>query len=139
MALKKLPKFKAFRNINLPLGELLQGTIHLNCESLDSLKECFDQTKSNRISNSPFIDLTIPSVMDRTLCPEGYFIMNALMQYTPYHSNMHKKHDKKHEIKHSMVREAFLDTVNEYLDEPLDIHYMDILTPFDLERLLGMT
>lgn len=65
--------------------------------------------------------------------------MNALMQYTPYHSNMHKKTDKRNEIKHSAVREAFLDTINEYLEEPLDIHYMDILTPFDLERLLGMT
>ena len=29
--------------------------------------------------------------------------------------------------------------MNEYLDEPLDIHHMDILTPFDLERMIGLT
>lgn len=139
IALKKLPKFKAFKDINIPLNELLQGTIHLNCESLETLKSCFHETRFNRISNSPFIDITIPSVVDPTLCPEGYYIMNALMQYTPYHPNMLTKQDKKSEIKHSMVREAFLETVNQYLEEPLDIHYMDILTPFDLERLLGMT
>jgi hypothetical protein len=29
--------------------------------------------------------------------------------------------------------------MNEYLEEPLDIHYMDILTPYDLEKLIGLT
>lgn len=59
------------------------------------------------------------------------------MQYTPYHSNAIGL--KNTEIRHSDVKQVFLDTINEYLEEPLDIHYMDILTPFDLEKMLGMT
>jgi hypothetical protein len=33
LALKGLPKFKSFRNHELPAEKLLQGTIHINCES----------------------------------------------------------------------------------------------------------
>ncbi len=36
---------------------------------------------------NPFMDITIPSIYDKTLCPEGYYIMNCLLQYTPYIPN----------------------------------------------------
>ena len=87
IALKKLPKFKSFRNHPLPPEKLLQGTIHINCESMDKLKVAYDQTLTSRISSNPFMDITIPSNFDKTLCPEGYHIMNVFLQYTPYHSN----------------------------------------------------
>ena len=67
--------------------ELLRGTIHVNSHSMDILTQAYHQTKKHRISNIPFMDLTIPSVYDKTLCPPGYHIMNCFMQYTPYHPN----------------------------------------------------
>jgi hypothetical protein len=67
--LKKLPKFKSFKNHELPADKLLQGTIHINCESLDGLKKSFKQTLQNRISLDPFLDITIPSIFDKTLAP----------------------------------------------------------------------
>lgn len=36
---------------------------------MDLLMDSYNQTKRNRISLTPFMDLTIPSVYDRTLCP----------------------------------------------------------------------
>jgi len=33
------------------------------------------------------MDITIPSIFDKTLAPQGYYIMNCFMQYTPYHPN----------------------------------------------------
>jgi phytoene dehydrogenase-like protein len=82
------------------------------------------------------MDFTIPSVFDRTLCPEGYHIMNCFMQYTPYHPN---NGDPTTPISHDLIKETFFSQLNEYLEEPLDIHFMDILTPFDLENLLDLT
>jgi hypothetical protein len=51
------------------------------------------------------------------------------MQYTPYHPN---NGGEVTPIQHDLIRQTFLREINQYLEEPLDIHYMDILTPFDL-------
>lgn len=109
LALKKLPKFKAFKGHELTGEKLLQGTIHINSDSMQSLKNAFNQTKTSRISSNPFLDLTIPSVLDKTLCPEGYHIMNCFMQYTPYHPN--GGGDSK-PISHNLIKEIFLAEVN---------------------------
>ena len=103
---------------------------------MDLLMDAYNQTKRNRISLTPFMDLTIPSVYDDTLCPKGYHIMNCFMQYTPYHPN---NGEVVTPISHEQIRKVFLEQIGQYLEEPLDIHYMDILTPFDLENLLGLT
>jgi phytoene dehydrogenase-like protein len=104
IALKKLPKFKAFKNHPLSAEKLLQGTIHINCESMDQLKTAFEQTMTERMSLNPFMDITIPSIFDKTMCPEGYFIMNCLLQYTPYHPNIPKALAKPGPIPHSMIK-----------------------------------
>jgi len=93
------------------------------------LMDSYNQTKKNRISTTPFLDLTIPSVYDKTLCPPDYHIMNCFMQYTPYHPNSGEEVSP---ISHQLIKDTFLQQINEYLEEPLDIHFMDILTPFDL-------
>jgi phytoene dehydrogenase-like protein len=136
LALRKLPKFKAFAGHALPAEKLLKGTIHVNSHSMDLLMDAYNQTKRHRMSLTPFMDLTIPSVYDRTLCPEGYHIMNCFMQYTPYHPN--SAHPLA-PIPHEDIKRVFLEQINDYLEEPLDVHFMDILTPFDLEDLLGLT
>ena len=64
--------------------------------------------------------------------------MNCLMQYTPYHPN---SGDPATPISHDDIKRAFFNEINQYLDEPLEniVHFIDILTPFDLEKLLNMT
>lgn len=103
--MKKLPKFKSFKNHELPAEKLLQGTIHINCEKMESLKKSYKQTLKNRISLNPFLDITIPSIFDKTLCPSGYHIMNCFMQYTPYHPN---NGDPTTVISHEEIRKHFL-------------------------------
>lgn len=81
------------------------------------LKQAYQQTLVDRISGNPFLDLTIPSVLDATLCPKGYHIMNCFMQYTPYHPNCVGKTEGNVEkpISHELIRETFLRTINDYL------------------------
>lgn len=54
---------------------------------MNQVKKAYNETKIHRISQTPFMDLTIPSMFDKTMCPEGYHIMNCLLQYTPYIPN----------------------------------------------------
>lgn len=77
------------------------------------------------------MDITIPSIFDKTLAPEGYHIMNCFMQYTPYHPN---DGGESTPIPHDLIKKTFFNEINHYLEEPLEssVHYMDILTPFDL-------
>ena len=79
---------------------------------MDMLMDAYNQTKRQRISKTPFMDLTIPSVYDSTLCPKGYHIMNCLMQYTPYHPN---NADPVSPIPHEDIKRVFLEQTNEYL------------------------
>lgn len=67
--------------------------------------DAYNQTKRNRISLTPFMDLTIPSVYDNTLCPKDYHIMNCFMQYTPYHPN---NGEVVTPISHEAIRKVFL-------------------------------
>ena len=69
IAIKGLPKFKCLKNRNDDHERILQGTIHINCEDMSSLKKSFKETIKHRISQNPFIDVTIPSTLDKTLCP----------------------------------------------------------------------
>lgn len=112
IALKSLPKFKAFKNHELQADKLLQGTIHINCENMQSLKTAFNQTKTSRISSTPFMDITIPSIFDRTLCPEGYHIMNCFLQYTPYIPNTATIPKGFNPISHNLIKETFLNQIN---------------------------
>ena len=76
---------------------------------MDQLKIAFEQTKTERMSINPFMDITIPSIFDKTMCPEGYFIMNCFLQYTPYHPNMPKALCKDSgRIPHEKIKEIFL-------------------------------
>ena len=105
MALKKLPKFKALAGSGHSVKESLGGTIHLNSDSMQTLVDAYDQTKTHRMSQTPSMDLTIPSIYDNTLCPEGYHIMNCFMQYTPYHPNNNTATTP---IPHEDIKKAFL-------------------------------
>lgn len=76
---------------------------------MDLLMDSYNQTKRNRISLTPFMDFTIPSIYDPTLCPPGYHIMNCFMQYTPYHPNSGEATTP---ISHDEIRKVFFEQIN---------------------------
>ena len=62
------------------------------------------------------MDITIPSIFDKTMCPEGFHIMNCFLQYTPYHPNMPQSIAKPGPIPHSLIKDIFLKEINQYLE-----------------------
>lgn len=77
LALDALPSFDGAD------PERLAGRIVI-APSIDDLEHAFDDSKYGRVSETPFLEATIPSIADPTLAPEGRHVMSVLVQWTPY-------------------------------------------------------
>ncbi len=82
LALAGLPSFSgpAFTGSHT---EILSGRIHLGPD-LDYLERAFDHAKYGEVSAEPWLDVTIPSVLDSSLAPDGGHVMSIYAHYTPY-------------------------------------------------------
>lgn len=80
LALSELPSFSA--DPGTEPGVHHTGAIELS-HSLDHLEGAFQDARAGRASRRPFSDGVIPTVFDRTLCPEGFHIMSLFTQWVP--------------------------------------------------------
>ncbi len=80
LALSGLPKFTALKNGD---SAALRGRIHIGDE-IDYLERAFDESKYGNFSRKPYLDVTIPSLTDPSLAPDGKHVMSVYMQYAPY-------------------------------------------------------
>jgi len=79
LAVDRLPEFVDRPGFD---PEVHGGTIVL-AESLDEVEAGFQDAVTGRPSARPFADICIPSVFDRTLCPEGQHIVSMFTQWVP--------------------------------------------------------
>ncbi|MBI2188744.1 MAG: NAD(P)/FAD-dependent oxidoreductase [Acidobacteria bacterium] len=64
-------------------SEILSGRIHLGPD-LDYLERAFDHAKYGELSEAPWLDVTIPSILDAELAPKGAHVMSVYLHYAPY-------------------------------------------------------
>ncbi|MFN8455321.1 MAG: NAD(P)/FAD-dependent oxidoreductase [Anaerolineae bacterium] len=79
LALAGLPKFTA-----MPDPTLLRGMMEL-CPSMDYVERAYDDAKYGYFSRRPYLDITIPTIVDPTMAPPGQHVMSIFVQYAPYH------------------------------------------------------
>jgi phytoene dehydrogenase-like protein len=132
MALDRLPQFKSSTE-QTAAGEL-GGIIHIG-PTIDYLERAADDAKYGRLSRQPFLEITIPSVADPSLAPEGKHVMSVWMQSAPYHLK---------EGSWNKLRDALGDTVVNVIEEyapgfKSSILHRQVLTPLDLEQTFGLT
>jgi phytoene dehydrogenase-like protein len=130
LALSALPKFTA-----LPNGDAsaLRGRIHIGNE-IDYLERAFDESKYGNFSKQPFLDVTIPSLTDPTLAPEGKHVMSIYMQYAPYKLKGDWEQQRK------ALGQTVVQTLAQYAPNlPESILTHQIITPKDLEEKYGLT
>ena len=84
-ALDALPNFPALKN-EANENAALTGRIHIGPE-IDYLERAFDDSKYGNFSRAPFLEATIPSLLDPSLAPNGKHVMSVHMQYAPYKIN----------------------------------------------------
>ncbi|OAY80989.1 Pyridine nucleotide-disulfide oxidoreductase domain-containing protein 2 [Ananas comosus] len=137
LAVNRLPQFQCCKGNHLETGPQHVGTIHIGSESMEEIDEAYKDALTGVPSKRPLIEMTIPSVLDRTISPPGQHVINLFVQYTPYKLAEGSWHDSK-------IRESFAQRCFSLIDEyapgfSSSIIGYDMLTPPDLEREIGLT
>jgi phytoene dehydrogenase-like protein len=132
LALSGLPRFTALDGENH--DHALGGRIHIGPE-IDYLERAFDESKYGNFSKQPYLEVTIPSLTDPALAPEGKHVMSIYMQYAPY-----KLRDSGWEKQRVALGDTVVKTLAQYAPNlPAQILTHQIITPQDLEETYGLT
>jgi phytoene dehydrogenase-like protein len=130
LALSGLPNFTALKNGD---SSALKGRLHIGPE-IDYLERAFDESKYGNFSRQPYLEVTIPSLTDPALAPQGQHVMSIYMQYAPY------KLKGIWENQRVALGDTVVKTLSQYapnLPELILTH--QIITPQDLEDVYGLT
>ena len=130
LALDGLPDFTCLPG----RGEHLRGAISFS-PSVDYMEQAYDDAKAGRFSRRPYVDVIIPTLVDPRMAPPGKHVMSCFVQYAPY-ALAEGTWDEQ--------REAFGDAVVDTIAERAPnirslILHRQVLTPLDMERVLGLT
>ena len=130
IALSGLPDFTC-----LP-GEspLHKGAISIS-PSIDYIERAYDEAKYGQFSTNPYIDMIIPSMIDRDMAPPGHHVMSCFVQYAPY--DIEGGWD---DAKHEELGEAVISTIEQYAPNIRKaIVGMQVISPKDIETIAGIT
>jgi phytoene dehydrogenase-like protein len=128
LALSRTPTFPALADDMVPL----RGRF-LIAPNVDYLERAFDAVKYGEISAEPWLELSMPSVLDPTLAPEGKHVMSIYAHYAPRQLRGAEWDDKRDTLYRSVLR-----VLEPHIrDLPSFIVAQQVITPEDLERDLG--
>src|SRR6202790_4618560 len=136
LALNDLPSFPALAGTVGPDGfrQALSGRIHIGPE-IDYLERAFDASKYGDFSTAPYLDVTIPTLLDPALAPEGKHVLSAYVQFAPFKLKEGKWDDRRKQLGDTVVK-----TLATYAPNlPGLIEAMQVTTPQDLETAYGFT
>jgi phytoene dehydrogenase-like protein len=132
LALSALP---AFRGVNGgdPKAKLT-GRIHIGPE-IDYLERAFDASKYGEFSAQPYLDITIPSIADPSLAPDGKHVMSVHVQFAPY-----KLKDGGWTTRGEEFAENVLSVLEQYAPGVRELTVAaQVITPLELERDYGLS
>jgi len=133
LALGGLPSFTALDSSETPL-KALSGRIHIGPE-IDYLERAFDASKYGDFSKAPWLDVTIPTILDPSLAPDGKHVLSAYVQFAPYKLREGNWDARRHDLGHTVAK-----TLAAYAPNLPDlIESMQVITPLDLETSYGFT
>jgi len=132
LALDGLPEFTC-----LPGGgEHLRGAISFS-PGVDYMELAYDDAKSGRFSRRPYIDMIIPTLVDRSMAPPGKHVMSCFVQYAPYQLADGDYWDV---ARRESFGETVIDTIAERAPNIRDlIVHAQVLTPKDIEDKFGLS
>lgn len=136
LALGGLPKFPSLENVVGPDGfrEALSGRIHIGPE-IDYLEKAFDASKYGEISAAPYLDVTIPTLLDPSLAPPDRHVLSAYFQFAPYNLKKGKWNERRGELANTVIKTLAAYTPN----LPNLVEAAQVITPEDLEEIYGYT
>jgi len=130
IALSELPQFTCLPGE----GPLHRGAISIS-PSIDYIERAYDDAKYGRFSQNPYIDMIIPSMIDRDMAPPGHHVMSCFVQYAPY--DIEGGWD---DARRDAFGEAVINTIERYAPNiRRAIVGKQVITPKDIERIAGIT
>ncbi|MGH2530303.1 MAG: phytoene desaturase family protein [Actinomycetota bacterium] len=129
LALSGLPAFAGADG-----DERLRGRIVI-APGIDYLEMAFDASKYGRVSDEPYLEATVPTLVDPTLVREGTHVMSIIMQWTP-----HQLREGDWEAERERVGDLVVKTMEQHAPGLGDlVTARQVLTPADLEREYGLS
>jgi phytoene dehydrogenase-like protein len=130
LTLNSLPPFTGVAN---PAD--LHGRIHI-APDVDYLEKAFDASKYGEMSQQPYLDITIPSLLDPSLCPPDRHVMSVYVQYAPYRlASGVDWTSSRDQLATAVVR-----TIEQYSPGFWNaVEHRQVLTPVDLEETFALT
>jgi phytoene dehydrogenase-like protein len=128
LALSKLPAFAGVDR------EALTGPVRIGPD-VDYLERAFDHAKYGRFSTAPWIEFTIPSLIDPSLAPDGAHVLSAYVQFAPYHLR-----DTHWDVERERLGDTALGVLEQYAPGISRLVVArEVITPLDMERGWGLT
>ena len=133
VALSELPSFTALPG-RVPADHHTAGIIL--APSLDYMERAYHDARALGWSRAPIIEMLIPSTLDDTLAPPGAHVASLFCQHVaPQLPDGRAWSDHRDEVADLMI-----ETVDRYAPGfEASIIGRQVLSPFDLEQLLGLT
>jgi phytoene dehydrogenase-like protein len=133
LALGGLPTFTALDATESSLKSL-SGRIHIGPE-IDYLERAFDASKYGEFSKAPYLDVTIPTILDPSLAPDGKHVLSAYVQFAPF-----KLKAGNWDTLRKDLGDAVIKTLASYTPNlPGLVEGIQVITPKDLETSYGFT
>jgi phytoene dehydrogenase-like protein len=129
LALSGVP---AFSGVESP--QQLHGRIVI-AAGIDHLEQGADAAKYGRMSDHPYLEATIPSLVDPTLATDGRHAMSVIAQWAPY-----RLRQGTWETEREGLGDLVVKTLESYAPGLSNLILgREVLTPPDLERDFGLT
>lgn len=130
LALSGVPVFRGASN---PAD--LQGRIVI-APTVDYLERAFDASKYGELPQEPYLDISIPSLIDPALAPAGKHVMSVHVQFVPYRlsgdTTLHDVRDK--------LAAIVMATLEKYAPGITAlVEATQVLMPVDLEDIYGIS
>jgi phytoene dehydrogenase-like protein len=133
LALGGLPAFTALEG-NESYLRAIAGRIHIGPD-IDYLERAFDASKYGEFSKTPWLDATIPTILDPALAPDGKHVLSVYVQFAPYKLREGNWDSCRRELGHTVIK-----TLATYAPNlPGLVEGMQVITPKDLETSYGFT
>jgi phytoene dehydrogenase-like protein len=131
LALGGLPGFSALESNESAL-RALSGRIHIG-PNIDYLERAFDDSKYGELSRAPYLDVTIPTILDPALAPDGKHVMSAYVQFAPYKLREGNWASRRRDLGLTVIN-----TLGAYAPSLSSlVEGMQVITPEDLETCYG--
>ncbi|HLE16974.1 MAG TPA: NAD(P)/FAD-dependent oxidoreductase, partial [Syntrophales bacterium] len=128
LAIDRYPKWKG-------LPSELQPPVITIAPNMNYLERAFDDAKYGEYSRAPFLDIAVPSVLDRTIAPEGKHVMSVYVLFAPYHL----RHGDWNAMR-ELLGDHVVQTIEQYAPGFTEsILHRQVVTPWDLEAEFGLT